>query len=127
MQHINKPYIRKTYIEYPDEAITLYLEDTRDNYVNKSALGEIGNICIAKGYIGCNADYTGENETVKEQILEEAIQEIFGITKIDTLSEEYYDIIMKKLQDGTLAALGYTEKSLEYEPQNFGVSIKRNH
>lgn len=117
----NKKYIRKTYVQGEDY-VSIYLEDTRDNYVLEDALGKIGSIAIEKEATIILPDTSSVEEIdKKEEILLHALVEILGFTKINFASLENYEIVKRKIADGTLQELGYTLEAKNQELEEYDV------
>ena len=101
--------------------ITLSFQDTRDDYVCPTALGDIGEIIIYEDCIFITPNnYDDKIIETREKELQETFKEIFGTDKIDYSSNEYYQKIKNMIENGTLKSLGYTittykEETEEYE------------
>lgn len=109
-------YIEKTYIMEEDN-ITIHLEDTRDNYVESNALGNIGAIYLSNAGMLILPQYEDNKELdkIKEEYLLLSFKEIFGIDEYDPLSSEYYQKIKMMIQKGFLDSLGYKQENSEYD------------
>lgn len=109
MRNINKECIIN------ENDIIIRLEDPRDNYIYKNALGEIGKIYISREGIMISANYDSEQkiELLRNKKLTEAFTEIFEATDYNPLSRKYYDKILIMVEDGTLEFLGYEIKREE--------------
>lgn len=109
-------YINKKCIISEDE-ITIKLEDIRDEYVYKFALGEIGTIYITKDclFINPKFDPNLKIQELRNKLLYESFYEIFQEKHCDTLSNKYYIKIISMINDKTLEQLGYSVMSEEEE------------
>ena len=112
-----------------EDSIILSLEDPRDNYVHKNALGKIGDICISPYgvIINFSMDICEEKiEKLREKKLLEAFKEIFGNIEYNPLSDKYYEQIKEMISNGKLTSLGYTISELdsEYEEKD---TINKKH
>lgn len=106
-----------------EDSIIISLEDTRDNYVSKNALGKIGDICISPYgvMINPNLDICEERiEKLREKKLMETFNEIFKDIDYNPISDKYYIQIKNMISTQELAPLGYTiyEIDSEYEEQS---------
>lgn len=116
MKQIDKPYIRKTYELNEQDLIIISLEDIRDNNIENNALGKIGDICIAKGYLQATPSNDElENKKEKQKILDEAITEIFGTSDINLITSIAYETIKGMIYDGTIETLGYEQRAKKEE------------
>lgn len=103
--------IIKTY-EYFDneEKLALYYEDISDAYIFKDSLGEIGMICISKGFnqILPSCYPTMEKYLEREVFLEKEFIKLFNepLTIITETSEKYFEAVKKTI----LEEFGYTEE-----------------
>lgn len=104
-------YIEKTYIMEEDN-ITIKLEDTRDDYVEPNALGNIGTINLSPSGALILPDYSTDSELdeIKEKKLLLSFKEIFGEEEYNPLSGEYYQKIKIMIQNGLLTPLGYKQE-----------------
>lgn len=110
MKYIDNPYIQKTYEMTERELIIISLEDIREKSTEPNALGKIGKMSVAKGSIIFEADLEDENKiALKEQILIESYQEIFGKKRIEESSNMHYEMLKGMIIDGILETFGYTE------------------
>lgn len=96
---------------------SIYLEDTRDSYTNKYALGNIGSIYISKDGVSMfpQLDADEKINNLKEKKIIETFIEIFGKEKFEPLSDKYYKIIKDKIESGELKKLGYLVKEEELD------------
>lgn len=108
-----KNIIKICYVE--EDIITLELEDPRDEYIYKNALGKIGTINFSKEGVLISPNYEVELRTTNiwYKELEKAFYEIFGSNDFDMLSGQYYKKIKQMITNGKLQSLGYTIKSVE--------------
>lgn len=108
-----KNIIKTCYVE--EDIITLELEDPRDEYIYKNALGKIGTINFSKEGVLISPNYEIDLRTtnIGYKELEKAFYEIFGSNDFDVLSGEYYKKIKQMIANGKLQSLGYTIKSEE--------------
>ena len=103
--------IIKTY-EYFDneEKLALYYEDISDAYIFEDSLGEIGMICISKGFnqILPSCYPTMEKYLEREAFLEKEFIKLFNepLTKTTETSEKYFETVKKTI----LEEFGYTEE-----------------
>ena len=103
--------IIKTY-EYFDneEKLALYYEDISDAYIFEDSLGEIGMICISKGFnqILPSCYPTMEKYLEREVFLEKEFIKLFNepLTIITETSEKYFEAVKKII----LEEFGYTEE-----------------
>jgi hypothetical protein len=94
-----------------DDSIVISLEDTRDNYIDKNALGKIGEICISPYgiIINPNMDVCDKDiERKREQQLMKEFKELFGNIEYDPISDKYYQQIKEMISNKELTSLGYT-------------------
>lgn len=125
MKYLNKKYIKKTYNNTYPGIIDIYIEDTRDNYIDQFALGQIGSITISVDFFQTNVTY--DNEDIKEKILSEVLKELFGETKIEGVKEDYskyYNKIKNMIEQGTMSHLGYKEDNIDLEQSYEPISRK---
>lgn len=119
-------YIDKTYT-VEEDSIIISLYDSRDSYICKNFLGDIGSIHISlSGVFMCPTLYDGiELENVKEKKLISAFKEIFGTEEYNPLSPKYYQTIRTLIENGTLKALGY--ELITYSDDNTISNKKKRH
>lgn len=91
--------------------IQITLEDPRDSYVEKEALGVIGNIYLSPQgvFLIEQADFDERKNRIRESIVLQVFSELFGTKEYNPLSREYYDKLKAMIDNKTLSALGYTE------------------
>ncbi|MBQ2873313.1 MAG: hypothetical protein IJE89_04880 [Bacilli bacterium] len=122
--------IIKEYEIYED-SVMLYLTDTRDNYVDKNSLGEIGFIGISPygALIAENFSIEETLERKRENKLQEEFIKIFK-EECNPLSEKYYPKILSMIENGELSSLGYNLRktpNIEEEKDKLPRKSRRNH
>ena len=120
--------IIKECITYED-SVVISLEDPRDNYIIKNALGKIGDICISPYgiIINPNMDSCDKNiERKREQKLIEIFKEIFGNIEYDPISDKYYHQITKMITNKELTSLGYTIYEFDNELDEIDTINKKH-
>lgn len=113
-----------------EDSIIISLEDTRDNYVSKNALGKIGDICISPYgvMINPNLDICEERiEKLREKKLMEAFNEIFKDIEYNPISDKYYLQIKTMISNQELTSLGYTVYKIDDEySESVEHSVKKH-
>ena len=115
--------IIKTY-EYFDneEKLALYYEDISDAYIIEDTLGEIGMICISKGFnqILPSCYPTMEKYLEREVFLEKEFIKLFNepLTIITETSEKYFEAVKKTI----LEEFGYTEEQTTVKTKKRNLS-----
>ena len=124
MKYINNSSIKKTY-EEEYETVILHFEDIRDDYIEEKVLGRIGTINISRGFFQIVPEDDFEHLEKKEDIIDEAIEELFGTTNIEENSNKYYEKIKEMITDGTLETFGYVAVKKEYELDDLGETYTK--
>ena len=119
------PLIRSVEWKQSYETVILHFEDIRDNYIEEEVLGRIGTINISRGFFQIVPEDDFEYLEKKEDIIDEAIEELFGTTNIEENSNKYYEKIKEMITDGTLETFGYVAVKKEHELDDLGETYTK--